>query len=123
MNAIKDSAKEIKHNDTAPSQKGGSADPTTLKTDSMETNTENTAAPSVDVPRLVRPLSKEGVADCPQCHSPQSVARHNADWTCHRCGYCETVDDDREAERAASKQVSVDLTLPGTWQPRKGSNW
>ena len=51
---------------------------------------------------LIRPLSPNGVADCPQCYSPQSVARHNADWTCHKCGYCETVDDDREAERAAA---------------------
>ena len=37
-------------------RRGGSAAPTTLKTDSMATNTENTAAPSVDVPRLVLPL-------------------------------------------------------------------
>ena len=82
---------------------------------------KTTSTPPVVQQRIVRPLLPDGVADCPQCHSLQSVARHNADWTCHRCGYCETVDDDREAERA--KPVAVDLTRPGTWQPRKGSNW
>jgi len=58
----------------------------------------NKAAGAGCMTRIVRPLSKDGVADCPQCHSTQSVARHNADWTCYKCGYCEIVDDDREAE-------------------------
>ena len=53
---------------------------------------------AVDHPRLVRPLPKSGEADCPQCGSLKSVCRHNSDWTCHKCGYLETVDDDREAE-------------------------
>jgi hypothetical protein len=35
-------------------RRGGSAAPITLKTDSMETLIENSPAPSVEVPRLVR---------------------------------------------------------------------
>lgn len=72
----------------------------------MTTDTDTTqSALSVDQQRIVRPLSPDGVADCPQCHSPQAVARHNADWTCHKCGYCETVDDDRELEREISEML------------------
>ena len=56
-------------------------------------------AAKVALPRLVRPLPTSGEADCPKCHSHGSVARHNADWTCHRCGFHEVVDDDRESER------------------------
>lgn len=37
-------------------RRGGSAAPIALKTENMETNIEKNAAPSVDVPRLVRPL-------------------------------------------------------------------
>ena len=51
--------------------------------------------PPVVQQRIVRPLSPEGVADCPQCHSLQSVARHNADWTCHKCAFREIIDDDK----------------------------
>lgn len=49
------------------------------------------------VSRLVRPLPISGEADCPQCHAEKSVARHNADWTCHKCGFHEVTDPDREA--------------------------
>ena len=60
---------------------------------------EQTTTPPVEQKRMVRPLSPDGVADCPQCHSLQSVARHNANWDCWKCGYNEIVDDDRESER------------------------
>ena len=53
------------------------------------------STPPVAQQRIVRPFSPDGVADCPQCHSHHSVARHNADWTCHKCGYVEVVDDDK----------------------------
>lgn len=53
-------------------------------------------------PRITRPLPKNGEADCPQCGSEKSVARHNADWTCHKCGFREIVDEDLEAERIAT---------------------
>ena len=56
---------------------------------------EQTITPLVKQKRIVRPLSPDGVADCPQCHSLQSVARHNADWTCHKCAFCERLDDDK----------------------------
>lgn len=47
--------------------------------------------------RLARPLPESGEADCPKCGAKKSVARHNADWTCHKCGFVEVVDADREA--------------------------
>jgi hypothetical protein len=49
--------------------------------------------------RLARPLPQSGEANCPECLAAKSVARHNADWTCHKCGFCETADP--ETERAA----------------------
>lgn len=48
---------------------------------------------------IPRPLPKSGEADCPQCEAAKSVCRHNSDWSCHKCGYSETVDEDREADR------------------------
>lgn len=60
---------------------------------------ENSNRDSVDVHRLVRPLPSSGEADCPQCGAVKSVKRHNADWNCHKCGFCEVVDPDREAEQ------------------------
>jgi hypothetical protein len=56
---------------------------------------EQTITTLVKQKRIVRPLSPDGVADCPQCHSLQSVARHNADWTCQKCAFCERIDDDK----------------------------
>lgn len=68
----------------------------------METNTNTPEAKQPAsagcIPRLVRPLSSSGEADCPKCHGHGSVARHNADWTCHRCGFHELVDPDRECD-------------------------
>lgn len=58
--------------------------------------------------RIKRPLNHEtGEADCPQCGAAKSVARHNASWTCYKCGYCEIVDDDREAERNAQQNSVI----------------
>lgn len=28
-----------------------------------------------------------GQMDCPKCGAKGSMARHNADWDCHKCGY------------------------------------
>lgn len=55
--------------------------------------------PSVASGALVRPLPKSGVADCPSCGCKQTVKRHNADWTCYKCWFHETVDEDKEMER------------------------
>lgn len=49
--------------------------------------------------QLVRPLPKDGVADCPSCGCKLTVKRHNADWTCFKCWFDEVVDNDRELER------------------------
>jgi ribosomal protein S27AE len=50
--------------------------------------------------RINRPLPKNGEADCPQCGAKKSVARHNSLWTCHKCGFSEIVDEDREDHSA-----------------------
>jgi len=59
---------------------------------------------AVDHPRIVRPLPRSGEADCPQCHAEKSVARHNADWTCHKCGFLEIVDEDKERIRECNSR-------------------
>jgi ribosomal protein S27AE len=64
-------------------------------------NSKSQSKMPVERPRLVRPLPTSGEADCPKCHGHGSVARHNADWTCHRCGFHEVTDPDRETEQAA----------------------
>ena len=45
--------------------------------------------------KITRPLPTSGEADCPKCNGHGSVARHNFDWTCHRCGYHEIIDTER----------------------------
>lgn len=49
--------------------------------------------------KIDRPLPENGEADCPSCLSEKSVARHNATWSCHKCGYFELIDEDKEKER------------------------
>lgn len=58
-----------------------------------------------------RPLPSNGETDCPQCGSRKTVARHNAQWTCYKCGFGEIVDDDREAEREAQRKARPNLKL------------
>lgn len=43
-----------------------------------------------------RPLRKNGTADCPSCGGAETIARHNANWTCHICHFVEVVDDPSE---------------------------
>jgi hypothetical protein len=73
-------------NDSAHTQKGRAS---ALKTKNMETPIENTAAPSVDVPRIVR------LMDCPWCGNAPSlnVIRYQNTGSVRgyriRCGECD----------------------------------
>lgn len=70
-------------------------------------NAETSPLAAVGQPRLVRPLPASGEADCPKCNGQGTVARHNADWTCHRCLFHEVTDPDREANTG-----DVEVALP-----------
>lgn len=45
--------------------------------------------PSVQAQYYIGNAGDTGIADCPKCKSLQSVARRNANWTCHKCAHVE----------------------------------
>jgi len=73
----------------------------------MNTENQTEGQPQVATTALVRPLPKDGVTDCPAYGGEKTVARHNADWTCHEYGLHEVTDPDREALRRIDAMVSV----------------
>ena len=46
--------------------------------------------------QLKKPLPQSGETDCPQCNSLKSVKRHNSQWSCYKCGFCEIYDPENQ---------------------------
>ena len=75
----------VEEKDLAHTQKGESAAPQTLKINNMETPIENTAAPSVDVPRLVRLRALNPRFQCPKKYCRAQYDMDSLE--CPECGH------------------------------------